>query len=330
MAVLIAVLLGLAGAGAAYLMSRRLFAERAEFRRVRTLFTRYVPAEVVDDLLARKDPRLFEARRYYATVLSARMRGFSLVAERVTPEETLRYLNEFYTLAGGAVERHHGMIESLRGDTVTAVFGVLVEEHLQEERALRAALDIMRLSDAMDERRRAQGRKALGVSVGVNTGSVIAGDTGYQSRRDFAIVGNPAHVAERLQLAAEELHATVVASAATYEAVRDLFVGIPTSTIPLRGLKRLQNAYIVRGLTKRAADDDLLSLPSERFFKQTVVREEAEPVPTYETLPPEPDVPPVAPRERFSRYDDSEPAMPAPPALGTYEDDDGPPVPLGP
>ncbi|MDQ2992593.1 MAG: adenylate/guanylate cyclase domain-containing protein [Candidatus Eremiobacteraeota bacterium] len=264
---MLALLLGAAGVLAAWLTSRKLLAERGELRRVRALFSRYVPIQVVDDLLARKDPRLFEAREYYATIVSCRIRGFALIAERVTPEETLRYLNEFYTLVGGAVERHHGMIESLRGDTVTAIFGVLVEERFQEERALRAALDAMRLSDAMDERRRSQGRKSLGVSVGVNSGKVIAGDTGYQLRRDFAIVGNPAHVAERLQLAADELNATIVASATTYEAVRDLFVGIPTSSIPLRGLKRLQNAYIIRGLAKRAAEDALLKLRSREVLQ---------------------------------------------------------------
>jgi len=202
---------------------------------------------------------------------------------------------------------------------------------------------VMRLSDAMDERRRTQGRKALGVSVGVNSGKVIAGDTGYQLRRDFAIVGNPAHVAERLQGAAEELNATIVASASTYEAVRELFVGIPTSSIPLRGLKRLQNAYIVRGLTKRAAEDDLLVLPKEDYFKQTVVRPDEtiyEPEPTPAEYMPPPFEPPfetrssIAPQEertRFSAYDDDRPAMPGPPALsGMYEDDDGPPVPLPP
>jgi len=340
--VALAVLLA-AAALAAWLTSRRLLAERGELRRVRALFSRYVPVQVVDDLLARKDPRLFEAREYYATILSCRIRGFALIAERVTPEETLRYLNEFYTLVGGAVERHHGMIESLRGDTVTAIFGVLVEEQFQEERALRAALDVMRLSDAMDERRRTQGRKALGVSVGVNSGKVIAGDTGYQLRRDFAIVGNPAHVAERLQGAAEELNATIVASATTYEAVRELFVGIPTSSIPLRGLKRLQNAYIVRGLTKRAAEDDLLVLPKEHYFKQTTVRPdetayEPEPTPaeymapsSFETRSASAPGDDATIRTRFSAFDDDRPAMPEPPALsGTYEDDDGPPVPLPP
>lgn len=167
--------------------------------RVRALFSRYVPTQVIDDLLARKDPRLFEAREYYATIVSCRVRNFALVTEHLAPEEALRYLNEFYTLIGGAVQRHRGMIESLRGDIVTAVFGVLVEEHFQEERALRAALDVLRLNKAMSDRWRAQGRKMLDISVGINSGKIVAGDTGYQLRRDYAIVGNPAHVAASLQ-----------------------------------------------------------------------------------------------------------------------------------
>ena len=94
---------------------RRYLTERDEHRRVRALFTRYVPPPVVDELLARKDPRLFEARQYYATILSCRIRNFALVAEELSAEETLAYLNEFYAVVGKAVQRHRGIIESLRG-----------------------------------------------------------------------------------------------------------------------------------------------------------------------------------------------------------------------
>lgn len=354
---LVAAILALVGAAFyASALLKRIMLARAENRRVLALFSRYVPGPVIEDLLARKDPRLFEAREYYATILSVRIRNFGLFSETLSPEETLRYLNEFYTIVGQATARHHGMIESLRGDTVTAVFGVLIEEKFQEERALRAGLDIMRIISAMESRWHSQHRKAFTVGMGVNSGKIVAGDTGYKDRREFAIVGNPAHVAARLEAASEELNAAIVASEKTYDVVRDLFVGIPTSSLPLHGLKRLQNAYIIRGLTRRASEDSLLTLPSQRSFKQTVVR-------TYEA----PDVPPVEPdayiapnvpeapsrvdaapapasaidkrisgappaeRQRFSRLDDDKPALPElPPVIGTYEDDQGPPFQLSP
>jgi hypothetical protein len=250
------------------------------------------------------------------------------------------------------------MIESLRGDTVMAVFGVLIEEKFQEERALRAGLDIMRVVNAMESRWRSQGRKPFEIGIGVNSGKIVAGDTGFKERREFAIVGNPVHIAARLESVSEELNASLVASEKTYDVVRDLFVGVPTSSIPLRGLRRLENAYIIRGLTRRASDDHLLRLPSQRSFQQTKVR-------VWEP-PDEPAVEPdayIAPQaverdtsrtdaatkpasridERissngpppgltgFSRFDDDAPALPEPPPiLGTYEDDQGPPIQLPP
>jgi len=362
----LAVLLGLAIAaaiGAAWYASiffRRYMTERDERRRVVALFSRYVPPPVVEELLARNDPRLFTAREYYATILSCRIHNFALFAEDLTPEETLTYLNEFYTIAGKAAQRNHGMIESLRGDTVTAVFGVLLDETFQEERALRAALDIMRMVKAMETRWKGQGRRAFTVGIGVNSGKIVAGDTGFQHRREFAVIGNPADVATRLEAASEELNATIVASQATYDPVRETFVGVPTSSLPLRGLRRLHNAYVIRGLRK-SAKDDRLTLPSQSAFKRTVVqpdepleRELPEPEPAPEpsridAAPTPPNVmdkrvkdPVIVERPsfkgiepkrtpvRFSSLDNAEPALPEPPVVETYEDDEGLPIQLPP
>lgn len=293
--------------------------ERDQNRRVRALFSRYVPAHVVDELLERNDPRLFTAQAYYATILNCRIRNFALFAERLTPEETLRYLNEFYAIAGAAIERRHGVIETLRGDGITAVFGVLIDGPFQEERALRAALEIVRLVNAMSARWQAQGRRPFEVTVGVHSGDIVAGDVGFARRREFAIVGNPAHVAARLQQAAQEINASVLASATTFEPVSETFVGVPASTLPLQGLKRLQPAYVVRGLAKRG-DEPLLRLPAEEAIAQTVL--EPEPQPEQPELQPQP----AAAQPHFSHYDAS-PALPElPPFVYTYEDGDGPPI----
>ena len=93
-ATLVIALAALAGAAIyyAWVFFRRYVFARQAHRRVLTLFSRYVPSQVVEDLMARKDPRLFEAREYYATILCARIRNFALFAESLSPAETLRYL----------------------------------------------------------------------------------------------------------------------------------------------------------------------------------------------------------------------------------------------
>lgn len=338
--------------------ARRYLTERDEGKRIRSLFSRYVPEVVVDQLLERKDARLFEGREYYATVLSCSIWKFALFAEDLSPQQTLQYLNEFYTLVGKAVEKNRGMVESLSGDSITAVFGVLIDEPFQEERSIRAALDIVRLVSAMNAHWQSQGRKPFQVGIGLNSGTIIAGDIGYAQRREFSLVGNDVQVAHRLQEATQEMNASVIASATTFKPVAELFVGIPIKSIPLRDMKKLQQAFIVRGLSKRTASDDVdtLTLPTEGQFARTEIKTEPPP-PLYEApkvvppipaaIQPEPPAPPpaplpeplnpvLAPRSRaterqFSTFDDDKPAMPEPPQTDqTYEDDSGPPLRLGP
>jgi class 3 adenylate cyclase len=310
MAVALALVLFAASAAAIY-AARRYLRERDELRKVRALFSRYVPVQVVNDLLER-DPRVLSAQTVTATIVSCRIRNFALFAEELSAEQTLHALNEFHALAGAAIEKQRGIIESLHGDGITAVFGVLIDAPFQEERALRAALTIARLVSGLDARWREQGFKPFGVTIGVHTGPLVAGDIGYQRRREFAVIGNAAHIAARLQDTAEDLNASIVASEETFAPVRDVFIGVPTSPLPLRGLKRLQQAFIVRGLLKR--DESALRIKTAERLTHTVV----EPLHQAEDEP-----------QPFFAMDSALPAIPElPPFAGIYEDGQGPPIQL--
>jgi hypothetical protein len=167
----------------------------------------------------------------------------------------------------------------------------------------------------LNERWEAQGRRPFTVSIGVNSGNVVAGEVGFAQRREFAIVGNPAHVAARLQQAAEDLRASILASAATYEPIAELFAALPIEKLPLAGLRKLQKAYSIRGLAKRS-EEESLHLQPEIPALQTVIVPESVPAPLEEVPVGFPTEPP-----RFSSLDDAQPAMPEPPLVtGEYEE----------
>ena len=133
--------------------------------------------------------------------------------------------------------------------------------------------------------------------------------------------------------------------------VRELFVGVPASSLPLRGLKRLHSAYVIRGLTRRAASEAAISLPKRESVARTVLRED-EPATLYEAAEspsatkvdervssnaPGRSEHVVAPTRlraepvRFSQLDDDRAVLPDPPLVtGMYEDDQGPPIQLPP
>ncbi|MGD0051832.1 MAG: adenylate/guanylate cyclase domain-containing protein [Vulcanimicrobiaceae bacterium] len=351
-------LIALAALGAAagcWTVWQRWTAARRELARVRATFSRYVAPSVVDMLLERNDERLFTGRATRATILVCRIRNFAHFIEQLAPEETLRYLNEFYGLSGTAVQRHRGIIEAFLGDGIVAVFGAPLENPTQEDDALRAALDIVRHTVGMRERWAFQRRRPFTVGIGVNTGQVIAGDAGFRDRREYAVVGTEATFAHRLQEAAFELNAFIVASRATCASLTGEYKLVPISGVPLPGVRRLLDAFVVRG---RHNGPERFTVPVDALIETTIEPEAAAapvetalavapaaaqpqppppPPPTRGRGPeppiarprarPAPDVVPPFPELRHSwlfQQDDVDPILPDPPApKATYEDRKG-------
>jgi len=279
-------LVALAALGGCLVAYRRWQAEQRELARVRATFSRYVAPSVVDVLLARKDERLFTGSAVRATVLVCRIRDFAHFIEPLSPEHALRYLNEFYALTGTAIQRRRGIIETFLGDGIVGVFGVPLENPTQEDDALQAALDIVRHVVAMRKRWAQQQRKPFTVGIGINTGEVIAGDAGFRDRREFTVVGSEATWAHRLQEAAFALNAFVVASRATCESLASEYNLVPVSGVPLPGVRRLLDAYVVRA---RLRGTESFTVPDDAMIETTIVPHDAA------AAPPDPPAPPKEP-----------------------------------
>jgi class 3 adenylate cyclase len=358
---------------------RRWRSEQAEVRRVRTTFAKYVPPAIVEELLSRKDESIFSGRDVRATILVCRIWNFSHFMQDLTPEQTLRYLNELFAMAGSSIERHQGVLHRFLEDGVVGIFGVPLDDRNQEDHALRAAINIVRLVNVMQQKWTQQGRQPMRVGIGVNSGNVIAGDAGFANRREYTIVGPDVTLAHRLQAATFELNAYIVASHATVEPVQDLYNLVPVSGIPLSGVRALLDASIVRGRKR----NDSLMLPKADAFANTVLDElhnddflepkevvpfadqaklaggaaalasnasatQSGPPKPSPAAPPPLEPPPLktrrtrrAPEGQPFGFDLPELRMPAgfghdegpimpdpPPPRATYEDNDGPPLPL--
>jgi len=347
MSVLVA-LIALGGLAGCVVAWRRWRVARRELERVRATFSRYVAPSVVDVLLARKDERLFTGRAVRATILVCRIRNFAHFIEPLTPEQTLRYLNEFYGLAGTAIQRHRGIIDTFLGDGIVAVFGVPLDNPTQEDDALQAALDVVRHVVAMRRRWAKQHRKPFTVGIGINTGDVIAGDAGFRERREFTVVGSEATMAHRLQEAAFALNAYIVAARSTCASHLDDYQLVPVSGVPLAGVRRLLDAFVVRG-RNRAVEE--FTVPVDALVETTIETPAHDaPVPAPEPNPAAADaeLPVARPRPRnatvtrapasslglpelkpgwmFAQDEDVHPIMPDPPPRRMRYEDGGTPL----
>ncbi len=191
------------------------FVEGRDKRQVTQLFSRYVSKDVFEQVLA--DPALAElgGRRRTMTVLFSDMRGFTAMTERGDPEALVAQLNEYFSRMVEVVFAHHGTIDKFVGDMVMALFGAPVDDPDHADHAVATAVEMVRALDVLNTRWVAEGRPALGIGIGVNSGEMIAGNIGSASIRSYTVIGDAVNLGARLESLNKEKGTTIIVSAAT-------------------------------------------------------------------------------------------------------------------
>ena len=136
-----------------------------------------------------------EGERRQVTVLFADLAGFTKLSGELGAEETHAFLNRYFEVVDGIVERYGGHVDKHMGDNVMALFGAPAAHSDDPERAVRAALDI---HTAMADLSEGFGR-SLEAHIGVASGQVVASGTGSETHREYTVTGNSVNLASRLQ-----------------------------------------------------------------------------------------------------------------------------------
>ncbi len=147
-----------------------------------------------------------------ATVISADIRDFTGLAERMSAERSVAVLNRYYSLWAVAAERHGGRMAGLAGDSVLIVFGLMGEKD-RAERALACAYDfIAELPGLRDDLESASLPAPADVSIGIHSGSLVAGELGVSGSRRLGVFGEAVSVAARLDSLCREFKQDLIVS----------------------------------------------------------------------------------------------------------------------
>jgi adenylate cyclase len=173
-----------------------------ERERVRDVFSRFVPEQVVDEVLKRTDEDLrLGGVRLVATVLFSDLRGFTSFAESMQADQVIEVLNRYLGEMSDAILDNGGTLVAYMGDGIMAVFGAPIESDDHAERALAAAKDMLevrlpRFNTWMSELGIGDGFK---MGIGLNSGPLMSGNVGSARRLEYTAIGDTTNTASRLE-----------------------------------------------------------------------------------------------------------------------------------
>jgi class 3 adenylate cyclase/PAS domain-containing protein len=166
---------------------------------IRETFGRYVSDDVVATLLGSPEGLKLGGELRRVTVMMSDLRGFTALAERLTPEEAIRFLNAYLQTMVDLILHYRGTINEIMGDGILVIFGAPTAMPDHAERAVACAVAMQRAMDEVNARSREQGRPEIEMGIGVHTGEVIVGNIGSDRRMKYAAVGSAVNLTGRIE-----------------------------------------------------------------------------------------------------------------------------------
>lgn len=209
----------------------------------RATYRRFMPPHVVDQILDNPDSLILGGTTCNVTALFSDIRGFTSMAENLSPQIVVQILNEYFADMTPIVFDHHGLLDKFMGDGLMALFGVPYPSAAAASNAVAAAIAMQRRMGMVNEELRTLGLSEIAIGIGINTGDVTVGYIGSRERTDYTAIGDTVNLAARL-----EKHARVgqiIISRFTYEAIGDAFPLRPCDQIRIKGKQELVQIYEV-------------------------------------------------------------------------------------
>jgi len=199
----------------------------------RASFERFLPRQVVDQILRSPSDVKLGGVRQKVTAMFADIRNFTALSETRTPELILNLLNRYFSMISEIIFRHGGTLDKYIGDGLMAMFGAPYASELDAVQAVRAAVEMQRAMIGFNERLTAENLPPFQIGIGINTGAAIVGYIGSETRLDYTAIGDTINTAARLESIAQP--GQIVISENTMQSLDESFALRSLGTEKLKG-----------------------------------------------------------------------------------------------
>jgi class 3 adenylate cyclase len=190
-------------------------------RDIRHMFQKFVPKEVLDKILHDSEtekPVIEELKTL--TLLNIDIRGFSHLGKQIGSQKTVALLNSFFSVMGGVVFKHQGIVDKYLGDGFLALFGAPVSSTMDADNAVAAALEMKQSLSVVNKYLNKQFDATVDMGISVHTGEVVVGNIGFEKKMDYTVIGDPVNTVFRLQNITKSFPNGILISENTLKAAR--------------------------------------------------------------------------------------------------------------
>jgi adenylate cyclase len=220
-----------------------------EKSQVKSALSRYVSPGVARQILSNLDNVALSGKRIEGSVLFADISGFTRISEKTSAEDLVSMLNRYFSLITCACALNHGIVDKYMGDGVMLVFGAPEDDEDHAFHAVSCALLMQQLVTHENRQREAMGQFPVQFRIGINTGSMLAGNMGSHDRMEYTVVGDTVNLASRLCGITNSGQIVISREMYARDDISGRVLAGEYQSIRLRGISQPVSTYLVECLT---------------------------------------------------------------------------------
>jgi len=211
--------------------------------KVKNTFKRYVSKQVVDELLDNEAKLNLGGEQRNVTILFTDIRGFTAMAEKMSPEIVVSTLNEYFSEMIDVVFKYNGTLDKIIGDELMVVYGAPISGDEDTKRAVETAVEMQNKIKRLNKERKKRKKPEIFIGAGINKGMVVSGNIGSRDMMDYTVIGDTVNLAARLCSSAKP--GEILVSLSVQENTKDKFDYIKLKPIKVKGKKNKIDLYKV-------------------------------------------------------------------------------------
>ncbi len=230
-----------------------MFEDISSEKRMKSTMSRYMDPGIADQLLE-DGSDVMGGLDTTATLLFSDVRSFTTITETLGAQGTVKLLNEYFEIMVNCITEQGGMLDKFIGDAIMAAFGLPISHDDDEDRGVKAGINMIVRLWEWNEQREKDGKPPVEMGLGLNTDKILAGNIGSKKRMDYTMIGDGVNLAARLESACKQYNARILISGNTFK--------------KLKGTYRVRDIddVIVKGKTEPVGVYEVLDYHNEQTF----------------------------------------------------------------
>jgi len=216
--------------------------------KIRQIFGRYITDQVVAKILENPAGLNMGGEKKELTLLVSDLRGFTTIAESISPEEAIKVLNFYFESMVDVITKYQGTIDEFMGDGILVLFGAPITKENDPERALACAIEMQLAITQVNEQIKQWGHSSLAMGIGINTGEAIVGNIGSEKRTKYGVVGSQVNLTYRIE--SQTLGGQIVIAQTTLDKIQKNTPVVikEVKQVNLKGIKEPVSIYNIAGI----------------------------------------------------------------------------------